>query len=201
MCFQIFCWRCKLILTAKARPCQTLSGIKCSRLVMPLHRFGNQGCVLILISVFLNNRFTSDKPALFFIYLANDMTNPENFNQLFNKLKSCAPADVGKHIEAIFESYLVLERAEQKECAATFYKWADECPSLHPLLLCYAKFLVAFSFFYSEQYDKALPLLTEIQKIFAEQNDLDGAAASLTMQGSIFRTFGDVDLALKTSWA
>jgi len=121
--------------------------------------------------------------------------------QKFKELETCSPAEVRKCCMAILESYPFLEKAEQKEFAETLYKWAEQNATRKPLLFCYTKLILAFSFFYREQYDEAFPMLTETQNLFTEQNDTDGAAVCATVQGSIYRTFGNVDLALKSLWA
>src|SRR5438477_5381083 len=104
------------------------------------------------------------------------MPTSETIHRLFNELKSCSPADVSKHSVAVVESFLLLEKSEQKELAETFYKWTLEHSTGKPLLFCYAKLILAFSLFYSEQYDEAFPLLIETQNLFTQQNDPDGAA-------------------------
>jgi tetratricopeptide (TPR) repeat protein len=127
-------------------------------------------------------------------------TNYEEVKSLFSKLKKSQPAETDKCIEAIIEKSLFLERAQRSELAEAFNVWALQ-QGAHPILYAYSKLLVGFTFFYHEQYDKALPLLVEAQNLLTEQNELNGAAVCMDMQGSIFRTFGSVDLALKANMA
>jgi tetratricopeptide (TPR) repeat protein len=129
------------------------------------------------------------------------MSTYDNVNHLFDELKKCPPADVSKHFQALVESFLLLGKPEQKEFADSFHTWAVQYAGGKPVLFCYAKLILAFSFFYSEQYDKALPMLIEAQNLFTEYNEPDGVALCTILQGSIFRTFGNVDLALKLSWS
>ncbi|MEP6796463.1 MAG: tetratricopeptide repeat protein [Saprospiraceae bacterium] len=128
------------------------------------------------------------------------MVTDESFNQLFQSLKNCSPHDVGKTCMAIMESFVDIDREARKVRTEEMYAWAEQNAAKKPLSFCYAKLILAFSFFYNEQYDKALPLLIELQRLFSEQNDPDGAAVGLNFLGSIYRTFGDVDLALKACW-
>jgi len=121
--------------------------------------------------------------------------------QKFKELENCASADVSKHCLAILESYPFLERTEQKEFAETLFKWAENNATRKSLLFCYSKLILAFNFFYREEYDIAFPLLSETQQLFIENEDFDGAAVCKIVQGSIYRTFGDVELALKSLWS
>src|SRR5690242_16711999 len=126
------------------------------------------------------------------------MSNSEFFKQIFTALKSCPAADVPKHFIALLESYPSLEKAEQKEFAETLYSWAVKKATQKPLLFSYAKFTLAFSIYYREFYDEALPLIVEAQNLFSEQNEANGAALCSVLLGSIYRTYGNVDLALKS---
>ena len=129
------------------------------------------------------------------------MSQSEEFNQLFKKLKSCPPPEVGKHAAAIIEVLVPMEKAQQKEIAESLYAWAQQHATNKPVLLRYTRLIHVFSLFYHEQYDKALPAISELYRVFEEQHDPDGASCLLIFQGSIYRTFGNVDLALKSCWS
>ena len=103
------------------------------------------------------------------------MSNDEFFRRIFAELKSCPPADVSKNFIILLEAYPSLEKAEQKEFAENLYRWAVKKANQKPLLYCYAKFTLAFSLYYREYYDEALPLIVESQNLFSEQNELNGA--------------------------
>lgn len=129
------------------------------------------------------------------------MSQSEEFNQLFKKLKSCPPAEVGKFAVAIIETIVPLDKAQQQEIAETVYAWAKEHATNKPVLSRYARLIHVFSLFYHEQYEKALPAISDLHRVFEEQHDPDGASCLLIFQGSIYRTFGNVDLALKSCWS
>jgi|WetSurMetagenome_2_1015567.scaffolds.fasta_scaffold78604_2 tetratricopeptide (TPR) repeat protein len=129
------------------------------------------------------------------------MALSEDFNQLFKKIKSCPPADVARYAVAIIEVLVPAGREHQIEIAETVCTWAKEQAANKPVLLRYSKLIHAFSLFYTEQYEKALPAITELHRVFEDQHDPDGAAVLLIFQGSIYRTFGNVDLALKSCWS
>jgi tetratricopeptide (TPR) repeat protein len=116
-------------------------------------------------------------------------------------LETCSPVDVSNQCFVILESLIALERSEQREFAETFYAWAGKNAESKPLLFCYAKLILAFSLFYRELYEESFPILTEAQNSFTELNDPDGAAVCMVIQAGIYRTFDQVDLALKSSWA
>jgi len=128
-------------------------------------------------------------------------TGKEIFNHHFEALKTCPPADIPKHSMVLLESFLVWEKNEQDEFSELFYRWAEKHAIEKPLVFCYAGLTRAFSLFYREQYDAAFPMLTEIQNRFLEQGDVNGAAVCQVIQGNIFRTFGNTDLALKSLWS
>jgi len=128
------------------------------------------------------------------------MQTNEKVQQLFDELKSCHPADAGKTCVAIVESLLTLDKSLLIELVKTHHSWAEQQAAVKPLQLGYAKFLLAFGFFYREKYDEALPLLTEAENLFTDQNEPDAAAACMAVQSNIYRTFENVDLALKYSW-
>ncbi len=128
------------------------------------------------------------------------MSNEENFKRFFTEVKSCQPAAVPKLCIEHLECYVELTRSEQKEFAETLYRWAEKKEAQKPVLFSYAKFTYAFSLYYREYYDESLPLLVAVQDLFTEQNDLHGAALCSVIYGSIYRTFGNVDLALKNFW-
>src|SRR5436190_2282457 len=135
-------------------------------------------------------------------FAASTMLSPkENFNTQFAQLKTCTPQDVSKHIQSILETFPVSTRDEQAE----FSKKVNELAWLHaadkPMLYCYARLLHGFFLFYGEKYDEALPLLTETKNLFEDYNDKDGAAICTGIQGSIYRTMGNVDLPLKLMWS
>lgn len=128
------------------------------------------------------------------------MSHYENIKQLFDRLttdpssfdqESCAP---------FIDLFPLLSREEQKEFAQSFYQWAEENARSYPLLIGYAKCELALSYFYSEQYDLLLPLVSETQQLFDRQNDQNGAAVCQTVLGNTYRTLGNVDLALKALW-
>ncbi|MBK5284534.1 MAG: tetratricopeptide repeat protein [Bacteroidia bacterium] len=125
----------------------------------------------------------------------------ENFNLQFAELKTCAPENVSKHILAIQETFPSCTRDEQEEFSKKVNDLAWQHAADKPLLYCYARLMHGFFLFYGERYDEAFPLLEETKHLFEEYNDKYGAAICTGLQGSIYRTMGNVDLPLKYMWA
>ena len=124
----------------------------------------------------------------------------ENFNHHLRELKQCPAADVSRHIMARLENFPLTGAADRETYARNIYALAWDKTD-KPVLFAYALLVRAFNEFYLERYDKALPMLVETQKLFEEQNDLNGAAVCTGITGSIYRTFGMVDQSLKSLWA
>jgi tetratricopeptide (TPR) repeat protein len=129
------------------------------------------------------------------------MSHSEAFEKLFTEFKSCSLTEAGDCGEAIIETFLGIDREEQKAMADTVYSWARQNAQTHPAQLRYARMIHAFSLFYTEQYDEAIPELNALEHVFDDQQDADGVAVIQNFLGSIYRTFGNVDLALKYCWS
>ena len=121
--------------------------------------------------------------------------------QKLSNLESCSPVDVSKHIISILERFNFLEVAERKEFEETLTTWMEQHKDNKPLLYAYSKLLLAFCSFYRESYDQALPLLLEARKLLTALGDPDGSAVCLVVQGAIYRTFGNFDLAIQSCLA
>ncbi len=125
------------------------------------------------------------------------LTYRQNFEIHFNKLRQCPAEEVSRHIISILEIFPFSDVADRAFYAESVFQFAETQKEQKSLLYAYASFLKAFHHFYLEQYDKALPMLTETEKMFDEQKDLNGAALCIGVAGSIYRTMGIVDLSLK----
>ena len=131
----------------------------------------------------------------------NQQSIYENFNHHYNELKQCPERDVSKHIMAILENFPFTGAADRETYARIIYQFAESSRAIRPLLFAYASLLNAFNEFYLERYETALQKLLDTQKLFEEQNDLNGAAVCVGITGNIYQTFGTVDQSLKSMWA
>lgn len=100
----------------------------------------------------------------------------------------------------ILETFPMSAKEEQEEFSKKVNELAWQHATDKPLLYCYARLTHGFFLFYTEQYDQAIPLLEESKKHFEEYNDKNGAAICTGVQGSIYRTMGNVELPLKMMW-
>ena len=128
------------------------------------------------------------------------MNNSENTHQLFAGLKTCATDDINKWFAPILVLFPLLPGKEKNELAQDLYKWVTENAAERSYKLPHAVYLCSLADFFNERYEQSLALLNESQKLFEEHNDRDGAALCMAISGSIYRTLGNVDLALKALW-
>ncbi len=131
---------------------------------------------------------------------STSLTLVEKTEQAFEQLKNCSESDIGKHFDSIFETYPMLKNEERSKLAESFYNWAKENTVNQPLKICYASYFFAGNDFFAEKYETAIFLAIKTQQQFAELNDQDGIALGSSLLGGIYRTLGNVDLALKTLW-
>lgn len=128
------------------------------------------------------------------------MHDYHHINRHLDELKKCASADIATHAVAFFESAILLERSKLLDLAESHYKWTEQHAKHKQLRFAYSKLILAFSRFYNEQYELAMPMLTELTDLFNGQNDRNGAAVCTLLQGSIYRTLGNFDMALMALW-
>ena len=128
------------------------------------------------------------------------MTNLEQVRQSISELKNCPVADIGKYLSRIITFFKYLSKEEKNECAQSFYKWAQENSGREPLKFSHAEFVLGMYHFAVEEFEPALNLLVKARKQFDDLNDHDGKANCALLIAATYRTFGNLDLALKISW-
>jgi tetratricopeptide (TPR) repeat protein len=128
------------------------------------------------------------------------MSDLENAIQSLHEFKSCPVAEMAGCFSKMVELLRYLPNPEKKECAQALYQWADENKELEPFKLAYAELLQGLAYHLCDEHDTALVFSTKARTHFAGQNDRDGMALCAILQGQIYRTFGNFDLALKTLW-
>jgi tetratricopeptide (TPR) repeat protein len=125
------------------------------------------------------------------------MTPFEELKQTLEKVKSCPDSDISLHWQRVCTLFLPMVRMEANSCATEYYQWAQQHLPHESLKFHYAEFLNAVNIFMKEDYEKALPKITEIRKTFEDVGDEDGVSISSLLTGVIYRSFGNYDLALK----
>jgi len=127
------------------------------------------------------------------------MTHSEQVRESINELKNCPVADTGKHFSRIITFFKYLPKGEKSEYAHAFYQWADNS-ACEPLRFSYARLLLGLYHFTVEEFEPALHLFAESRRQFEDLNDPDGKANCTLLTAATYRTFGNIDLALKMSW-
>ncbi|MEO5946594.1 MAG: tetratricopeptide repeat protein [Chitinophagaceae bacterium] len=128
------------------------------------------------------------------------MRDCHKITELLTGIKTCHNIENVTYFERISDLFVLLSKTEQIESVQSFYSWAEENAIQQPLKHCYAKFLLAHTYFLTEQHESAFQLIVETQKLFEEKNDAIGIGCCLVLQGGIYRTLGNFDLALRTLW-
>jgi tetratricopeptide (TPR) repeat protein len=117
--------------------------------------------------------------------------------QLFEKFKTFPEDSIRKKFPLLIEALMALDRKELIRVAESLYNNSEPAKQ-SPALFSYARAMLAFAYFYTERYDEALPLLTETLQLMTARQDADGIAACTLMTGSIYRTYGNVDLGFRS---
>src|SRR5262245_52155585 len=100
----------------------------------------------------------------------------EIFEREFAALKACSDENVSKHVMGMLEAFPFSPWQAQEEYSKKVNDLAWQLAAKKPLLYCYARLMRGFFLFYCENYEEALPLLTETQALFEEHHDRIGAA-------------------------
>ena len=128
------------------------------------------------------------------------MADIEHVTQLFEQSKSCSSGQFIDQFEIAFDLFRYLPNDEKKECASGFYIWAKNQKETEPLKFYYAQFLMGIYHHLNDEHEIALQYFIDSKKNFDSINDQNGIGMCLILIGSIYRTFGNFDLALKTIW-
>jgi len=128
------------------------------------------------------------------------MDNSEKIQQLLAELKVCPEKDINKYLSPVLDLLPLLPGNEQTSILTGFYNWAKENMAEQSSKLPYGQFMLGFVGFFTEKYEDSLLLLHEARGQFEESNNLDCVALCDTVSGGIYRTLGNVDLALNALW-
>ncbi|MGP8216476.1 MAG: tetratricopeptide repeat protein [Bacteroidia bacterium] len=128
------------------------------------------------------------------------MSNTEKIKELVAELKTCPETDIHKYFNPVFDMLPLLPLNDQASIGADFYNWAKENEGTQPFKLPYGQCMLGLAGYFTEQYELALPLLNDARLLFEEASNPDCMALCDTISGGIYRTLGNVDLALKALW-
>ena len=110
---------------------------------------------------------------------------------------ACSSLDACRHTISIIESHLLLDKEEQKEFTCAIELWAQKNADIKPTHYAYARLMLGYCRFYAEEYDVALPIINDAERLFTEMGDLNSKALCQVLRGNIYRTLGNFDLALQ----
>lgn len=128
------------------------------------------------------------------------MSHLENINTLFTEIKTTDRESTIKKIAAVLAIFPLITLTDKKAVVEPFYKWAKEHAAEQPLTFAYAGYMSALVSFFAEDFETTARTASEVQLLFLQQNDPDGAALCSSVLGSSYRALGNVDLALKELW-
>lgn len=128
------------------------------------------------------------------------MSNFEKAQHLLTDIKSCQNNELSNYLTSLFELFPILSKDEKKEFSDSFYNWASERAEQEPFKFAYSKYTLAINSYFGDNFEQALILAIDAQQLLDELGDRDGVALCSLVLGGIYRTLGNVDLALKALW-
>ena len=128
------------------------------------------------------------------------MTDLENVKQSLKALEYCPITSIYTYFSSAVNLFRFLPKAEKKECAQSFYQWARDNAEENPVKFGFAELLLGLNDHLNDEHESALSSFIKARKHFEEKNYPEGVGLCAILTGSIYRTFGNFDLALKTLW-
>ena len=128
------------------------------------------------------------------------MANMEKVRQDLEELKSCSEDELVVQFTGLMPEYLQLSPGELATLSDTFHEWALGEAERSPRKLRYAELLLSARYTQSGKNPESLLQLVRTEHGFEELGDEDGLAIANMMTGIVYRSMGNVDLALKSLW-
>ncbi len=97
----------------------------------------------------------------------------------------------------IWQSTLALPKAELKVLLLEILDWASGIKNEYPLTYIDAFYNIGFVDYHAENYEAALQQMVDALPLYSEINNTEGIARCNMTIGGIYRTLGELDLALK----
>ena len=107
------------------------------------------------------------------------------------------PTQAKELFQHIWQSTVALPKAELKTLATDILDWASSVKNEYPIIYIDAFYNIGFIDYHAEHYEASLQQLTEAQQLYSEINYAEGIARCNMTIGGIYRTLGELDLALK----
>jgi len=128
------------------------------------------------------------------------MTHQESISNLLDEIKSCPSSAIATYFSPVMSQVQYLGNDEKINTGQSFYNWAVTHEAEEPLKCAYAEFFLGLACHLSDQNERALQLFMKSKKCFEELNDGEGQGLCASLIGSVYRTLGYFDLALKILW-
>jgi tetratricopeptide (TPR) repeat protein len=128
------------------------------------------------------------------------MTNLEVVQHHLAQLRTCPQDEIPQHFPKALQPFQSLPNADKMAVAQPFYDWAIAHAEAEPQKLPFAEFLLGVAHHLNDENESALHLFTKARQQFEEQSLPEGVGLCATLIGSVYRTLGNVDLAMKTLW-
>lgn len=128
------------------------------------------------------------------------MTDVEVVAEHLHALQSCAIGDAHAHFYPALRHFRFVPRTQRRVIADRLVQWASDAPDLPRAKLGMALFIQGLDRFMNEESHAALELLSNARAVFADCDDREGLGMCAMLTGSLYRTFGNFDLALKVLW-
>ena len=128
------------------------------------------------------------------------MTDSDHVIQRLNELKSCPSAEIYQYVSAVLDPFRFLPAGQKEEIAQSFYLWALDNADTQPLKYSYAELLRGLAYHLNDDHEHGLFHLSRARTLFEEREYAEGVGTCAILLGSIYRTLGNFDLALKMLW-
>ncbi|MFI5172514.1 MAG: tetratricopeptide repeat protein [Chitinophagales bacterium] len=121
----------------------------------------------------------------------------ENLKKLLHEVIKKKGIGIDHFFTEIWQSGVLIPSAEILAISEELYQWLQPLQLQQPKNFALSLFTVAIGEYHNGKYEASLKDGADAQKLFAEMKDEDGIQISKIIQGSVYRTLGDIELAVK----
>ncbi len=125
------------------------------------------------------------------------MNAKEKIEQLFLEVKKGHYSACDELFETVWLNHTTLPNLGIHPVIDEILQWANAHKSQHPDLLPRTQLAMGTIAHHSDQFDEALQHCTLAHELFSEMKDDDGMAACDIYSGFVYRSIGEIDVALK----
>lgn len=118
--------------------------------------------------------------------------------QTLEILKACIKEDLPSSFARLSEVFPLVSKPHREILTNDFNQWAKNHAKEQPVKYAYAKHVAGLNGLINERYDEALNQIAVARSMFEEMDHAEGLAITISLQGGVYRTIGNYDLAIKT---